>query len=109
MGFYAYKLDEATREGLLATIAPSYSHVEADHILYKTGDVGESMPELHKAEILGAIDDGKGLQVAIVRINGEIERPDGKFYHIVWSRDPNCTHDIDHDMLAHHVQTHKIA
>jgi hypothetical protein len=104
MGYYAYKLDDATREGLLADIHPTYSQVEADHIVYKNGAPGESMPELDKAEIIGAVDDGKGLQIALVRINGQLERPDGKFYHIIWSRDPGSTHEIDHRIIEDNLK-----
>jgi hypothetical protein len=93
MGFYAYQLDEATREGLLTDIPPKYATTFANHITYKTGKEGESMPELDKAEIIGVADDGKGLQTAIVRINGSVERPDGKIYNIPWSANSTATPD----------------
>lgn len=104
MGSYAYKLDEATREGLLATIAPAYSEVHVDYILYKTGPEGESMPHPDMMEIIGISDNGKGLQVAIVRINGTVERPDGKLYHIIWSRDPKNREDVNHAQLADYLR-----
>lgn len=105
MGFYAYKLDDATREGLLSDIPPQYPATFADHIGYKTGKEGESMPELDKAEIIGVADNGKGLQAAIVRINGSVERPDGKIYNIAWSASNTGSNTTlaDADALAQEV------
>ncbi len=100
MGIYAYKLDEATREGLLAAIPPAYGKVYADHITYQLAKPGESMPELDKAEIIGIADDGKGLQAAIVRINGSLERPDGKIYHVTWSLDEQAMAPAAFDSMA---------
>lgn len=100
MGYYAYKLDEATREGLLATFAPAYPNVEVDHILYKYGADGESMPHPERMEIIGMHDNGNGLQAALVRINGSVERPDGNLYHIIWSRASKNHDEIDHKEVA---------
>lgn len=100
MGFYAYKLDADTREGLLATIPAKYPQIIADHITFKTGKEGESIPELKTAEIIGVADDGNGLQAAVVRINGSVERPDERILHITWSLDPNGTAPAAFDVMA---------
>lgn len=100
MGMYSYKLDDATREGLLTDIPAKYPSIAADHITYKLGKEGESMPELNNAEIIGVADDGHGLQTAIVRINGSVERPDGKIFHITWSFDEAGTAPAAFDVMA---------
>src|SRR5579884_3852251 len=88
MGFYAYKLSEATRDKLLGkngeqTIVPAkYAEVVADHITYKLAKEGEPMPAVKKAEVIGVADDGNGLQALVTRINGSLERPDGKIFHV---------------------------
>lgn len=46
------------------------------------------LPEQPKEiNVIGYVDDGKGLQALLVEIDGKVDRPDGKTYHITLSLD----------------------
>ena len=83
-----WRLDPQDRAELLERFPPEWPDVIADHISFET-QAGSpiAMPSVDRAEIVGGINDGEGLQAMVVAINGETERPDGGTYHITWSLD----------------------
>lgn len=78
-----WSLDPRDRRALLREFRPAYTDVVADHVT--CGASVKRDPEDVDAEIVGAVDDGKGVQALIVEIDGTTHRPDGGTYHITWS------------------------
>jgi hypothetical protein len=83
-----WKLEETDRAALLARFAPEWPDVIADHITLD-GDAADDdpLPCATRAEIVGGINDGEGLQALVVAIDGTTDRPDGSTWHITWSLD----------------------
>ncbi|MBS0361372.1 MAG: hypothetical protein JSR98_08325 [Proteobacteria bacterium] len=73
------------RAALLARFPPRYPLVVAHHVTLKFGDRDAVVPGGVKAEIVGAADDGAGVQALVVAIDGSTVRPDGGTFHITWS------------------------
>ena len=83
-----WKLDPGDRERLLARFPPLFSNVIADHVTLHTGtDHRTPLPRQRSGEIVGQIDDGRGVQALVVSIGGTTDRADGSTYHITWSLD----------------------
>ena len=88
MSVTGWKLDEDQRSDLLKRFPPEWPDVVADHVtLDAQAATGAPLPTASKAEIVGGINDGEGLQAMVVAIDGETDRPDGGTYHITWSLD----------------------
>ena len=87
--YIAYELDKKSRQRLAVTFPPKYPEFIVHHITYKfsTGK-DDKLPAIPKSiRVIGYADDGEGLEALVVEINGKINRPDGKIYHITWSLD----------------------
>ena len=83
-----WKLDSKEREQLLKRLPPEWPDVVADHVtLDSEAAEGDPLPKAERAEIVGRINDGEGLQAMVVAIDGSTDRPDGSTYHITWSLD----------------------
>lgn len=83
-----WKLDICDRVKLLQRFPPAWPDKLADHItLDAHADERDKLPGSVRAEIVGSIDDGDGLQALVVAIDGRTGRPDGSTYHITWSID----------------------
>ncbi|HEY3947497.1 hypothetical protein [Phenylobacterium sp.] len=83
--YAGWLLDPDQRETLLARFAPRYAMAVAHHVTLKFGDRGDAAPGEVAAEIVGAADDGQGVQALVVAIAGSTVRPDGGTFHITWS------------------------
>ncbi len=81
-----WKLDRDQRAELLQQFPPKYRDVDADHVTLKAKSSRDApLPEETAGEIVGRVDDGKGVEAMVVRIEGTTDRPDGSTYHITWS------------------------
>ena len=82
-----WTLDPARRAELLARFEPAYDRIAADHVTLRAhAPPGEGPPPVPgTARIVGAADDGRGVQALVVEIDGTTARPDGSTYHITWS------------------------
>jgi hypothetical protein len=84
--FYTgWLVDPAEREALLTRFPPRYETVVAHHVTLKFGDRAAQAPGEVGARIVGAADDGSGVQALVVAIDGSTARPDGGTFHITWS------------------------
>jgi hypothetical protein len=83
--YIGWLVDPAEREALLARFPPLYARVVAHHVTLKFGDREAQPPGKVSAQIVGAADDGSGVQALIVTIDGASARPDGGTFHITWS------------------------
>jgi hypothetical protein len=74
------------RNRLLAVFLPAYPEVVAHHVTLRSG-VPQDFPLPTETEgyVVGAADDGAGVQALVVEIGGTTRRPDGSTYHITWS------------------------
>jgi hypothetical protein len=74
------------RDGLMAVLPPVYPEVMAHHVTLRSG-VRQDFPLPVETEgaVVGAADDGAGVQALVVEIGGTTRRPDGSTYHITWS------------------------
>jgi hypothetical protein len=81
-----WKLDRAQRTELLQQFPPRYRQVDADHVTLSVyASPRAPLPEETHGEIVGRVDDGRGLEAMVVRIDGTTDRPDGSTFHITWS------------------------
>ena len=46
-----------------------------------------ALPTATVGEIVGEVNDGRGIQALVVRIAGTTDRPDGSTFHVTWSLD----------------------
>jgi hypothetical protein len=88
MSVTGWKLENGEHAALLDRFPPEWPDVIADHItLDAHSSPDDPLPHATTAEIVGGINDGKGLQAMVVTIDGSTDRPDGSTYHITWSLD----------------------
>ena len=100
-GVIGWKLDRAQRKELLLQFPPRYREVDADHVTLQTGAAGDApLPEETQGEIVGRVDDGRGVEAMVVAIGGTTGRPDGSIYHITWSLGPGRKAQESNDVLA---------
>jgi hypothetical protein len=83
-----WKVDQVDRTRLLALFPPLFSTVISDHVTLRSGTSDKTpLPTQQAGEIVGEIDDARGVQALIVSIGGTTTREDGSTYHITWSLD----------------------
>ena len=89
--YHAFVLAPESREALLKKHPPQYPEVIAHHVTHSFGVPKGSQPPHHpkSVEVIGHVDDGKGVQAAVVKVDGREYRPDGKRYHVTISIDRN--------------------
>jgi len=96
-----WKLDREQRKELLQQFPPRYGEVDADHVTLRTGAADDApLPEEDQGEIVGRVDDGRGVEAMVVAIAGTTDRPDGSTYHITWSLQPGRQAQESNDVLA---------
>lgn len=99
--FYTgWLVDPADREQLLQRFPTRYGQVVAHHVTQAFGDRGAALPTETWGEIVGAADDGEGVQALVVRIGGATDRPDGSTYHITWSLGPGRKAKESNEVIA---------
>jgi len=96
-----WKLDREQRKELLQQFPPRYREVDADHVTLRSGAADDAaLPEEDLGEIVGRVDDGRGVEAMVVAIGGTTDRPDGSTYHITWSLEPGREARESNDVLA---------
>ncbi len=87
--YHAFLIAPESRDALLKKHPPQYSEVIAHHVTHSFGVAKGSQPPQHpkNIEVIGHVDDGKGVQAAVVKVDGSEYRPDGKRYHVTISID----------------------
>jgi hypothetical protein len=83
--YVGWLLDPDARPSLLASLPPRYARVVAHHVTLKFDDRSATAPDDTVGQIVGEADDGAGVQAMVVRIAGDVARPDGGTFHITWS------------------------
>ena len=98
-----WKLDREQRKELLQQFPPKYREVVADHVTLTSKAADDSpLPEGTHGEIVGRVDDGRGVEAMVVSIGGTTDRPDGSTYHITWSLEPGREAKESNDALRSH-------
>lgn len=93
--YSGYRLEGSSRKRLLQLVKPRYPHVLADHVTHSMR--GEAAPDARHIEVLGHLhDDMRGVQVAVVSVDGRLRRPDGRPYHVTISIDPSVGAKPEH-------------
>lgn len=83
-----WSLDRAQRKELLLQFPPKFDDVIADHVTLAARTASKAeLPGEVRAEIVGRIDDGEGVEAMVVSVEGSTDRPDGSTYHVTWSLD----------------------
>lgn len=86
---------------MLQRFEPRYGKVIADHVTLAARVAADTpLPDEVDAEVIGRIDDGRGVEALVVAIDGSIGRPDGSIYHITWSLGPGRKAKESNDVLA---------
>lgn len=81
-----WKVDREQRKELLQQFPPRYGKPVADHVTLRSKvPPGDPLPQDVQGEIVGKVDDGRGVEAMVVRIDGTSDRPDGSTFHITWS------------------------
>ena len=100
-GTIGWKLDREQREELLRQFPPRYRNAVADHVTLRSKAARDApLPEESEGEIVGRVDDGRGVEAMVVRLAGTTDRPDGSTYHITWSLEPGREAVESNDVLA---------
>jgi hypothetical protein len=98
-----WKLDRDQRTELLQQFPPRYPNIDADHVtLTVRASRSALLPEETTGEIVGRVDDGKGVEAMVVRLGGTTDRPDGSTYHITWSLKDGRKAKESNDVLREH-------
>ena len=96
-----WKIDRDQRMELLQQFPPRYREVVADHVTLQAKVAGDAaLPQETDGEIVGRVDDGRGVEAMVVRIGGTTDRPDGSTYHITWSLEDGRRAKESNDVLA---------
>lgn len=85
---------------LKTTYPPRYAPLVAPHCTLKLGvSRGSRLPPSRKGVIFGRIDNLDGVEVLLLRIDGETIRPDGAIFHITWSLGPGRRPKDSHEAI----------
>lgn len=96
-----WKIGSERRRALLERLGPRYENVVANHVTLAAEIAVETpLPGKRRAEIVGHVDDGKGVEAMVVSIDGRTDRPGGGTYHITWSLRPGREAKESNDVLA---------
>ncbi|MBY0547866.1 MAG: hypothetical protein K2W95_11260 [Candidatus Obscuribacterales bacterium] len=89
-GYQCFQLTERSRKRLLEKFPPKFSEVRANHITHDYGvSVTGELPAVpEQIEVIGYASDGS-LECLVVRVDGQLYRPDGNPYHITLSNEPH--------------------
>ena len=87
-GYTGYQINSNSRNYMLQHFSHKYKKVIAHHITYAFGVTESLPPESKLTKVIGYMDSTDGLEAFVVELNGKTTRPDGKFYHITYSLDP---------------------
>lgn len=88
MAYSGWELNETDRAKLLGRFPPVYPDVLAHHVTLNPGVKSDSEPPPAAVfNVVGVVDDGRGVQALVVTVNGSLRRPDGGFFHMTWSVD----------------------
>jgi len=95
-----WKLDREQRKELLQQFPPRFRNVVADHVTLAAKAASDApLPEEMEGEIIGRVDDGRGVEAMVVSIGGTTDRPDGSTYHITWSLEDGRKAKESNDVL----------
>ena len=101
-----WRLDREQRKELLQQFPPRYANPVADHVTLAGQAAADApLPEETHGEIVGSVDDGRGVQAMVVSIGGSTDRPDGSTYHITWSLADGRRAKESNDVIAAHGWT----
>jgi hypothetical protein len=96
-----WKLDPKQRKELLQQFPPKFRKVVADHVTLQAKVASDApLPQETDGEIVGRVDDGRGVEALVVRIGGTTDRPDGSTYHLTWSLEDGRRAKESNDVLA---------
>jgi hypothetical protein len=96
-----WKLDRDQRRELLQQFPPKFGNVVADHVTLQSKAADDApLPQETDGEIVGRVEDGRGVEAMIVSIGGTTDRPDGGTYHITWSLGDGREAKESNDVLA---------
>jgi hypothetical protein len=96
-----WKLDPDQRKELLQQFTPKFRNVVADHVtLAPRVSKDAPLPQETQGEIVGRVDDGRGVEAMIVSIEGTTDRPGGGTYHITWSLENGRRAKESNDVIA---------
>jgi hypothetical protein len=100
-GTIGWKLDREQRKELLQQFPPRFRRTVADHVTLRSKVARDApLPEETEGEIVGRVDDSRGIEAMVVRLGGTTGRPDGSTYHITWSLEPGRSAVESNDVLA---------
>lgn len=99
-GAIGWKLDREQRRELVQQFPPRYRNLVADHVTMRAKAAADApLPEEVQGEIVGRVDDGRGVEAMVLAIGGGTDRPDGSTWHITWSLEDGRKAKESNDVL----------
>ena len=91
-GISVYMLSEESRATLAEAYPPQFEKFVGHHVTYNFGASDtDDLPPAGEYYVVGYAYEkerrinGSGIEALVVSIDGTVNRPDGKVYHITWS------------------------
>lgn len=102
MSTICYELDAESKSKLMEMFPPKYPVAKYDHVTIAMGNIDSKQPEpAQSVEVVGIANDGNGIEVLIVHVDGAAVRPkDQKPWHITASFDPSKNAPAAFDVFA---------
>lgn len=108
--YTAFVLSEESRQKLAVKFPPRYTEFIGHHVTVEYGVPADyRLPDPPKTiKVIGRVDNGEGLEVLVVSVNGKTRRPDGRRYHITWSLERSKFKPRDSNTLLDNVYKHTV-
>lgn len=97
-------IDDAERARLFGMFPPRYENRKATHVTLAI-DPEFEFPVDAQCEIVGYATDDAGVECFVVRVDGNIERPDGAIFHVTWSISDGRAAKESNDVIAEYGYT----
>lgn len=102
--YLGLQISKSDQPALKAFFQPQYLDVKCDHITFALcesfNEASKLLPHQLVVEIDGYINDGRGMDILTVRINGERCRPWWGYYHITHSLDKSIMAPVAYDIFS---------
>jgi hypothetical protein len=99
MSYSGWLIKPADQMRILGMYPPRYSIVRAHHVTRMLGK-DLMLPDPASIQVVGIACDGRGIEALLVRVNGLIRCPDGRFFHITLSHEEHRAPKESNDVLA---------
>jgi len=83
--FSGWEVELSERRKIYQVIRPIYNDIYWQYLVCQYG--ANAAPLATCGEVVGWYDNHEGQQLVLFSIDGSLHRPDGRYFHLSWSRD----------------------